>query len=119
MSSTTSNRLEPEESNVELKPENVSEDPSLSPMEKETTIRWAKDQDQAILHTDERGMMRGAIRHPRVQIESHNVRQGSITSVRATLPIGLLLLKGEPRNDPGHSRVFSQSTLTDTNDEDS
>ena len=102
---------------VELKAENVREDPDLSKMEKETTIRFPKDRDQAVLFSAEGPIIRGAIRHSHVQIESHNVREGSITSVRATLPIGLLLVKGEPRNDPGHSRVFSQSTLKDTSED--
>ena len=104
---------------VELKPENVREDPDLSKMEKETTIRFPKDRDHAVLFSAEGPIVRNSIRHPHVQIESHNVHEGSITSVRATLPIGLLLVKAEPRNDPGHSRVFAQSTLKDTNDEDS
>ena len=108
-----------EEAEVELKAENVRENPDLSKMEKETTIRFPKDRDQAVLSSAEGPIMRNSIRHPHVQIEDHNVREGSITSVRATLPIGLLLVKAEPRNDTGHSRVFAQSTLKDTEDGDS
>ena len=110
---------EEEEERVELKAENVREHPDLSKTEKETNIRFPKDRDHAVLFSAEGPIVRNSIRHSHVQIESHNVHEGSITSVRATLPIGLLLVKAEPRNDPGHSRVFAQSTLKDTNDEDS
>lgn len=119
MSSTTANSIEPEASNVELKPENVNEDPSLSPVEKETTLRIAKDQDRVTLHTDHGGLVRRAIRHPRIRIETHNVREGSIASVRATLPVGLLSIGGEPRNGQGQASVISPSALKNTEDEDS
>ena len=108
-----------ESDQVELKAENVREHPDLSKMEKETNIRFPKDRDHAVLHSAEGPIMRNSIRHPHVQIEHYDDHEGSITSVRATLPIGLLLVKAEPRNDTGHSRVFAQSTLRDTSDEDS
>ena len=107
-----------ESDQVELKAENVREHPDLSKMEKETNIRFPKDRDHAVLFSAEGPIVRNSIRHPHVQIESHNVHEGSITSVRATLSVGLLLVKAEPRNDTGHSRVFAQSTLRDTDDED-
>jgi hypothetical protein len=103
---------------VELKPENVREDPDLSRMEKETILRFAKDQDRATLHTDNGALVRRAIRHPRVKIETHNVHEGSITSIRATLPIGLVSISGKPRKDSGQASVISPSSLRDTEDGD-
>ena len=103
---------------VELSAENVREHPEFLKKEKETIIRIEKGQDHAVLDSFEGAMMRNAIKHPHVEIEDHNVRDGSITSVSATLPVGLLLVKGEPRNSPGHSRMFSQPTLKDTDEED-
>ena len=110
---------EEENDRVELKPENVREDPDLSRVEKETILRFAKDQDRATLHTDNGALVRRAIRHPRVRIESHNVHEGAITSIRATLPIGLVSISGKPRKDSGQASVISPSSLRDTDDEDS
>ena len=117
---TTEEAAEEEENDrVELKPENVREDPDLSRVEKETILRFAKDQDRATLHTDNGALVRRAIRHPRVRIESHNVHEGAITSIRATLPIGLVSISGKPRKDSGQASVISPSSLRDTDDEDS
>ena len=107
-----------ENERVELESENVRERPDLSKKEKETIIRIEKGQDHAVVDSFEGSVMRNAIKHPHVEIEDHNVRDGSITSVSATLPVGLFLVKGEPRNSSGHSRVFSQPTLRETDDED-
>ena len=113
---TAEAKEEEEDERVELKAENVREDPSLSPMEKETTIRFAKDQDRATLHTDHGALIRRAIRHPRVRIETHNVREGSIASVRCTLPVGLVSIGRNPRNGQGQASVISRYGLTDSED---
>ena len=103
---------------VELKVENVRERPDLLKREKETFFRTEKGQDHAVLDSSEGAVMRNAIQHPHIEVEDYNSRDGSITSVEATMPVGLWLIKSEPRDNPGHSRMFSQPTLRDTGDEE-
>lgn len=102
-------------------------DPDLDPAEKETTIRWARDEDTAVIHTDERGVGRRVIRHDHSTIESVNVllpdgtrdtlapeavgANNEVIGVRVRLPIGVLSIKSNPRNDDGHANVVSDAFL--------
>ena len=118
MSSKTSNGLKPDESHIEPIPANVKEDPRLESSEKELTLRTASDRDRFTLHADQRGAIRRVMRHPHIQVESCNVHEGQITSVRATLPRGLVLIKGEPREESGMASIIAQHTLKNTSGED-
>jgi hypothetical protein len=118
MQSKTSNGLEAE-SHIKPIPENVKEDPRLQSSEKELILRTANNQDHFTLHANQAGVIRRAMRHPHVRIDRHNVREESITSVRATLPVGLVLLKGKPRKASGPASIIAQSGLKDTEDDDS
>jgi hypothetical protein len=117
--SVTKAEKEEKESHIQPIPENVKEDPRLQPCEKELILRTANNQDHFTLHANQAGVIRRAMRHPHVRIDRHSVREESITSVKATLPVGLVLLKGKPRKASGPASIIAQSGLKDTEDDDS
>lgn len=102
-------------------------DPDLDPAEKETTIRWARDEDTAIVHTDEKGVGRRVIRHDHSTIESVNVllpdgtrdtlepeavgANNEVVGVRVRLPVGAVSIKGTPRANDQHAAVVSDAVL--------
>ena len=79
-----------ESEQVALKPENVREHPKLLRKEKETIIRVPKEGDHAILNSSEGAVMKNAIRLHHVEVKDYDDRDESITSVKATVPVGLL-----------------------------
>jgi hypothetical protein len=111
----TEESTEEDESHIQPIPENVKEDPRLQSCEKELILRTANDQDHFTLDVNQAGVIRRAMRHPHIEIQGHNVHQGSITGARATLPRGLVLLKGKPRKASGPASIIAQSGLKDTN----
>mgnify|MGYP007020454544 CR=1 FL=1 len=102
--------------------EAVREDPDLVPMEKETTFRFAKDQDRAQVFTAERGLTRRLLTHELFHtdavlladgstvdsVDSLHATEDTIVGVRGTIPIGALKVKASTRADKsGHARVVS------------
>jgi hypothetical protein len=57
--------------------EAVREDPDLVPMEKETTFRFAKDQDRADVFTSERGLTRRLLTFPPFDLRTVTLADGS------------------------------------------
>jgi len=107
----------------------VAEDPDLTPGEKETSITFAKDRDAAAVFTSEAGLCRRLLSHPHATIGAVTVADGSarpevslkdvdktegkIVAVRATLPVGTLSVKGDPRSSGGHADVITHRVLSD------
>ena len=104
------------------------EDPDLLPCEKETTIRFAKDEDLATIHTDEPGIGRRLIAHPESTISELTVRingEGSrrhvapedvrpddaVVGLRCKLPVGALSVKHAPRKSNQHANVVSNKVF--------
>lgn len=102
--------------------DNASEDSSLDPSEKETSINFGKRNDHARVFTSETGMMRRILGHPHVPVISVTVEEGDsrptvdlddydgqpIVGVQARAPIGLLKIQQTPRKDNQHARVVSK-----------
>jgi hypothetical protein len=106
----------------------VREDPELSPAEKETTIRFAKDRDGARVYTEEAGLIRRIMRHQHADIRGlTELRDGDrrpvvaledwsgapVVGVEATVPVGALQIKSRPRAGAGHAAVVAERGLVD------
>lgn len=106
----------------------VGEDPALSPAEKETTIRFAKDRDVAQLFTAENGLMRRTISHPhadvqhvivldaddsREKLSPEDYAGGTVVGVTAGIPVGVLQVKSGPRSTTHHAEVVSDRVLAE------
>jgi hypothetical protein len=112
--------------------ENVAEDNSLSPSEKETIVRWSKESsinhpdvgstDAAWLYTEEAGIARRLLNNPvftveelrvntdtavgrRVDPESYST--GRITGVGGHIPVGAVKLQKGVRSSSGHASVVA------------
>lgn len=105
---------------------NVGEDAQLTPAEKETTIRFAKDQDRARIATAESGLMRRVLAHPESAVVSidtldGNVRErgkdiddysgGDVVGVVATIPVGALQVKLSSRQSSQHAKIVTDRVL--------
>ena len=103
-------------------------DPALESEEKETTIRWAKPDEEAIIYTDEAGVGRRLIAHPESTVSAVNVLRGpdnshhrvapeevtdddEVVGVKARLPVGALSIRSESRKSPQHAEVVSNRVL--------
>lgn len=105
------------------------EDPRLTPAEKETTLRFARDQDRVAVYTAERGVGRRLLAHPEASIGAVTVIEGDrappavaldeldtrdprpAVAVRGTLPIGALTVSRDPREVDNHAEVITRSVL--------
>lgn len=107
------------------------DDPRLSPEEKETTIRFAKDEDRATVHTDEAGIGRRLLAHPHTEVEEVTVladdRVRRVTpdevndehapvGIRVSVPVGALSVRSSPRKSTQHSAVISNRVLNELPD---
>lgn len=77
----------------------VRADPDLAPAERETTIRWATDEERATIHTDEPAIIRSLLAHEHFETDEERQSDGAIVSLRGTLPIACLTIKGTQRSD--------------------
>ena len=102
--------------------EAVKEDSSLSSVEKETTIRFAKDEDVASVFTEEAGLMRRLLQHPHFEVETvrlqsgrevapNDFEKGSITGVKGNILLGAVVLQTSLRETSQHSAVVPESVL--------
>lgn len=105
--------------------EHVSEDRDLSPVEKETSFRFAKCDDRMRVVSEEAGIIRRLIQHPEFEIKSlrvtdedawgkrvepHRFDGGTITGVSGYAPIGVLKFAACSRSTPGHASVVSRAS---------
>lgn len=111
--------------------DNVAEDPKLLPMEKETTIRFAKDQSSFQLFTSEAGLIRRTLQHreasdyslqvvpddaPQHCVSPEGYKSGRIVGVTATLPVSTLTVSSKPRKSSEHADVISQEVMRNSNE---
>jgi hypothetical protein len=104
------------------------DDPTLSPAEKETTFRFARDEDRVTFYTTEAGVGRRLIAHPEAVLDGVVVRDGDarptlppeevtagehVVGVGGTLPIGAFSIKSEPRKSDRHAPIVSERVLDD------
>lgn len=107
------------------------EDPELTPAEKETAIHFSKGDERAEVYTAEAGLSRRLLAHAYVEVEGVTVADGdrrdelavedldgdeAVVGVRATMPIGALLVKSAPRADQSHAEVVTDRVLGSRND---
>ena len=99
------------------------DDPDLAPEEKETTFRFARDEDEITFFTAEAGIGRRLIAHPEtvldeVILQDNQARpsvdpaevsaEDSIVGVRGRLPIGVLLIRASPRSASHHAAIVTE-----------
>lgn len=105
------------------------EDPRLTPPEKETTLRFARDESRVAIFTAERGIGRRLLAHPAASIDALIVIDGEsarpaialdeldtedprpVVGVRGELPIGALVVRREPRKDDSHAEIVTDRVL--------
>jgi hypothetical protein len=104
----------------------VREDPDLAPQEKETTLRFAKDENRVAIYTAEAGIGRRLLAHPRARIEGVTVVDNDvrptvsvgevngrdIVAVRGSLPVGALKVRRTSRETDEHAPVVSEHVLS-------
>jgi hypothetical protein len=103
----------------------VREDAALAPREKETTIRFAKDEDVATVFTAEAGLTRRLLAHPeastvgvvvvdgdaRPEVMPSEVNGRAVVGVRARVPVGALNVRSSARKSGGHADVVTERVL--------
>jgi hypothetical protein len=105
----------------------IREDPQLSPVEKETTLRLGKQEDRVTLYTAERGIMRRLVQHPNADISTLNLRfedgagknatpeewdgEGWVVGLKATLPVAVLQIKSRPRKNTQHAEIVADRVI--------
>jgi hypothetical protein len=102
------------------------DDPDLTPAEKETTLRFARDEGVASFYTEEAGIGRRLIAHPESVLDGVVIRDGSarptkapatvepgdeVVGVRGTIPVGALAVKSSSRKSGEHAQVVSGRVL--------
>jgi len=83
----------------------ISEDPDLTPKEKETIIRFANDEDRLHIHSEQAAVIRWLLAHPEYREDRRRVTNGQQHATTGTLPVGALSLKGQSRKSSRPSDV--------------
>lgn len=104
----------------------AADDPQLSPCEKETVVRFARDEDRVTVYTTEAGLGRRLLKHPHTEARGVTIADGSarpevpvedldgtedVVAVRATAPVGLLQIKASPRRSDQHAEIVTDRVL--------
>lgn len=104
----------------------VAEDPALSPDEKETVLRFSKSDYEIDVYSEESGLMRRLLAHPKFNpqevrvfseesrgtyVDPDDFEGGLITGVKGTLPIEALSVKTSMRATSQHAAVVSEQVL--------
>ncbi|WP_049938142.1 hypothetical protein [Haloplanus natans] len=110
----------------------VREDPDLAPQEKETTLRFTKDEDAVRIYTEEAGIGRRLLAHPSATVGGVTVLDGGvrppadidevdgrdIVAVRARVPVGAVKILLNTRESTQHAEVVSERVLYPTEEGD-
>jgi hypothetical protein len=110
--------------------EAVREDPDLLPVEKETTLRFAKQDDLASVYSAEAGLARRLLAHPHVRVDGVTVGEGAarrdvppdeytegpIHGVRARVPAACLKIRASLRATTQHAPIISKTVLAEVPD---
>lgn len=112
--------------------EQTKRDPSLSPEERETLVRFGTDQSEAAVYTEEPALVRRLLAHSHTTVEEVRVIDeddddvrylsladavandgvdGRVVSLRGRLPVRCLVIKAVPRKATGHAAVVSREVL--------
>jgi len=107
-------------------------DPRLGPKERETTVRFATDQSDAHVHTEEPALVRRLLAHAHTTVEElrvvadggEKVRyvslddavanggvDGRVVSLRGRIPVACLTVATVPRQNAGHADAVSKGVF--------
>jgi hypothetical protein len=101
----------------------IREDPDLTPAEKETSFGFAKCDDYVRVYTEEAGLTRRLLKHPKfaaieirvntddawgLRVSPDEWSGGIVTGVKGFIPIGTLKVSARSRDKSGHATVVSQ-----------
>jgi len=125
MSSETSQTTS--ETTAETLAARVTGDPDLSLAERETTLRFADDQDRARVHSASPGVVRRLLAHDDVRVSAVTLHDGEgiqtvgpdeavdvdgdVVSLRGTLPVGAIGVKSVPRKTDQSAAVVSEGVF--------
>jgi hypothetical protein len=102
------------------------DDPALTPAEKETHFRFARDEDVVHFFAAEAGIGRRLVAHPDSVVEEVVVEDGgarpacdpealgedeAVVAVRGVLPVGALSVKSSLRSSDRHAQIVSERVL--------
>ena len=96
---------------IEITPDNVAEDSSLTPAEKETNIWFDKEIDKAVVYTREGGIMRRLLQHPEFDVNNVNEKDGKIVGVKGRFPIDAISFGSKPRKNGGHASMITNGVM--------
>lgn len=99
----------------DLNPDLVTEDPMLTPAEKETSFWFAKPDDRVTVFTAEASLVRCLLSHPAFEVAHATHRGDSLVDVNGSLPIGYLSVGSTPRQSASHAEVVLSQVLRDYN----
>jgi len=88
-----------------------SEDSGLGPEEKETTIRWAKDQECVHIGSEMAGIINRLLHHPHFEEERRRTLEADAVYVAGTIPLGCLSVATDPRASGSNAEVVSGKVL--------
>lgn len=120
--------MEPEEA-----AEHVETDPNLESVEKEFSVGFSKDHDQATFHAAIASMVRRCLAHSDMEIENIRVYDesdesyqrmdveefdgdGAIVEARGRVPIESLKVNSNPRSHRSFAQIISQQTEVNIGD---
>jgi len=86
----------------------AGEDSRLTAAEKETTIRWANDQDRLHIASEQRAVIRWLRQNPHFDRTWRRLTDGQVVAISGTLPVGAMLLKGKPRKSNQPARTLGE-----------
>lgn len=86
----------------------VSDDPALTPEEKETLISFSRADDRATIHSEQAVVVKWLLRHPEYEEDNRRERDGTIHATTGTLPVGCLKLQGNSRSSHTPGRVLGK-----------
>lgn len=89
----------------------IREDSDLFPAEKETIIRFAKDEDKAHVFTENGGIARRLHAHPDADVEVVRWVDGHPVGATGTIPVNYIVVKGTPRNSASQSAAFPRRSF--------
>lgn len=86
----------------------VAEDSGLTAGEKETIIRFANDEDDASVFSEEHGIMKRLLDHPEADVEpDRRSDDGTVCAVRGAVPVDILKIGSTPRTTGSKSDVVA------------
>jgi hypothetical protein len=91
----------------------VREDPDLEPIEKETTVRFSKNEDVLHIYSEEGSIVNRLLHHDEFDESHRRTVDDAVVAVGGSLPISCLTIKAGTRSTENHSVVVSQGVFNE------